>query len=377
MQSLRYISPFEFAVMLSAGVLGYGIFQFPRELVSGAGPDSLYGLMLELAWGLGVLWLWFRVNRLRPNQSAFYLPKVLAWPAAIITLAVHLTLAFTALANFGFIMQDFFLPGTPIWAIDAVTLGVAVYMASYGLAPLVRTLGVSYLLPIFFSAMMGFVLWGHVHDMYAWLPSSHIYLMPTLTGAYRNAYIFFGLEITANSYQFIRPGERRKAERYGYWAVVGTFLFLTYGYLLAMGVEGPFFLMHIQWPLVSLNRLVSISGLLINKLGLLVVVFWGLILLSFASLRIWCIVHDVMPFIKIRNLSAYRWAVVIVGAVIWMMATRVPNIVVLSEFVLNYGVPSVIIYMLGMPLFILSVHALSRMIHRRRTRAPSLNPSEG
>lgn len=384
MQNTKYIGPFQFAVILTASYLGFGIFQFPRELMGQAGPDALYSLILELAWPLAGLWLWFRVNRLYPDRSIFafageYITPFFGWVLVAVTVLLHLALAVVALANFGFLLRTFFLPSTPVWAIDGATLGAGVYMAYYGLAPLARSMGLAFLMPVMMSVALGFLLWGHIDSAYALIPSGQIHLIPILLGTYHSAYIFFGFKITSNVYRFVRPGERRRAERYGYRAIVFAFLFFFYGYILGVGVEGPYLLLRLEWPLVSVNRLVSVSGLFINKLGLLVVVFWGIILLSFESLRHWSLAQDLIAVLPHATITTYRLMLLGIGVVVFGCAQLIPNITYLGPVVQQGIVPAMLIYTFAVPGSILAGDALKRAFARRRERkrngAPL--PSEG
>ncbi|MBX5467685.1 MAG: spore germination protein [Firmicutes bacterium] len=368
MHPRRHISPFQFALLIAASYMGFGIFQFPRELVLHAGPDALWGLLLEFAWALAALSLWFRVNRLHPDRPLFaflprYLPRSLTDLVAGVTVALHLLLAVVALANFGFLMRTYFLPETPLWAIDGAFVLTAVYIAWYDIAPLARTLETVFTVPALLSIFIGLLLIGRMRFGYALLPTTRLWILPTLRGAYYDAYLFFGFEITMVLYPLVRAEEQATAERYALWAMVMTCAFFLFGYAMVLGVEGPFFLARIQWPTVSANRLVDIEGLFVNKLGLLVVVLWGLMLLAFLALRLWCVIHDVMPSFGSHRLPAYRLWLVTAAALTLSAALAIPSIAPLSQLLMTVVLPAMLGYILGLPLFIL---AAARFAHRRR-----------
>lgn len=378
MRIRRHISPFQYALLIAASYMGFGIFQFPRELVERAGPDALWALAAELVWALGAFRLWIAVNRLHPDQPVFafaasYLPRPVVTLMVAVTVILHLGLAFIALANFGFLMRTYFLPETPLFAIDAAFAATAVYVAWYDIAPLARTLETVFLVPGLLSIFIGILLIGRMRFGYALLPSTHLWFLPTLRATYHGAYMFFGFEVTMVLYPLVRQEQQRIAERYAFWAMIFTFAFFLFGYAMVLGVEGPFFLTHIQWPTVSANRLVDIEGLFVNKLGLLVVVLWGLMLLAFLTLRLWCVIHDAIPDYGVHSLPRYRILLVIAAALVVAAAMQIPNIAPLDVIIQRFTIPAMLGYLFLTPAV---VGTAAWLVHRHRwdPHPPAPNP---
>lgn len=145
MPTTQNISAGQFALMVTAAYLGFGIFQFPLELVKDGGPDALYALLLECAVGVGGLWLTFRANRVVPGETmtgfgSKVLHPLVHWPISILTVAVHAALGAFLVANFGFVMTAFFLPDTPNWVVRLTLVATCLYMVWFDTPTLARTI---------------------------------------------------------------------------------------------------------------------------------------------------------------------------------------------------------------------------------------------
>lgn len=360
------ISIGQFATMLTAAYVASGIFAFPRELVAHAGPEAVYAFLLECLAAFFGLWLWFRVNRIHPDAPLSFAPDLLsvwlAFPALILTLVLHVALAVVVVSDFAFVLHSFFLIETPLIVLQACVVLVAGYVAWFNLPALARTIQFLYILAIIVTVMIGLLLLPHITSVYAVVPTPAISLTPLLYGAYKGSYLFWGYELTVTLYPFLRPQDRAKAEKHAYIAMAITFLFFALGYVLTLGVSGPELLVREIWPGVSTMRLVDIGTFLINKLGLLLVTFWGLFVLTFVMSRLWCLAYDVSPLF--RNFSAgwYRGMLLFFGAIVLWGAHSFPTPVQLIAFAQGFLVPTVLIFNFAMPPVFLLAGALQ---HRR------------
>lgn len=354
MKTTRTISPTQFAILVVTGYLGVGIFQFPRELVYYGGADALYGFALDCGAALLGLWLWFQVNRLRPGEqlSGFagkLVTPLLAWPMWLLTVAIHLVLLLGVLANFGFVMNAFFLPDTPPLIISAGACLTGMYVAWFDTPVLGRTAEVVFIPTATLSILLGILVVTKVTSGYALLPSTDLHLGPILDAAYHGFYIFWGYEVTVTLYPFVRRSEQALARRYAFGAMEGTFLFFLFGYAITMGIQGPYLLVLSQWPPVSSLRLVDVSAFIINKLGLLVVVLWGLFVVSFASVRVWCLAHDVLPVLKLKTFTWYRAFILLFGGLAIYGTTYFPTVGDLMVFAQTWVLPAMVIYNFLLP----------------------------
>lgn len=366
------VSASQFALMLTAAYVASGIFAFPRELVAAAGPNAPYAFGLECAGALFGLWMWFRVNRIHPSRPLSFakdlLTPWLAAPTLLMTLLVHIALAVVVVSDFAFVLHSFFLTETPIFALQASLVAVAVYVAWFDVPALARTVQFIYLLATALSLLIGLLLLPHMTSLYAVVPSPDIAVAPVLLGAYKGSYLFWGYELTVTLYPLLRPQDRAKAERYAYLAMAATFVFFALGYILTMGVSGPQLLVNSIWPGVSTMRLVNIGSFLINKLGLLLVVFWGIFVLTFTAARLWCLAYDVSPLFGNFSVGWYRGILLLFSAAVLWCVQAFPTPVHLIAFAQEVMVPVVLLFNLGMPPLMLLGGVLLR-------RAPRLQPS--
>lgn len=361
---MQKIGPWQMAILVVAGYLGLGIFQFPRELVRYAGPDALYAFAVELVGGAGVLWAFLAVGRALPREQ---LAGTLTKPGAIFVdgfrIVVHLALGATALANFGQVMRTFFLPGTPVWAIEAAMVGTALYTAWYDTPTLARsvqivvlpTVGVSLLITVFVVPEMRYT--------WALLPAAHIGVGPIFKGVYHSAYVIIGIEAVAMLVGHVRPRDRKKASRAALVAYTLSSLYFVIGYIIALGTEGPYGLVRMQWPPVSALRLANIRGLLINKLGLLVVVLFGLFVLSFLAVRFWAMGHVFNPK---ASTTRYRWQGIAAAGIVLTAAQIPDNVVFISESLQRFVLPPMVVYLITFPFVVGLALALRRVIDARR-----------
>lgn len=369
MPTTQNISAGQFALMVTAAYLGFGIFQFPLELVKDGGPDALYSLLLEYAAAFGGLWLMFRANRIEPGETmtgfgSKVLHPLVHWPLSMLTIAVHITLGACLVANFGFVMTAFFLPDTPNWVVRLALVATCLYMVWFDTPSLARTIQILLPLTMILTLLLGLLLVPKMTSGYAVIPSASIHVLPILYAAYRSFYIFLGFEVSVTLYPYLRPPERRRGEKYAFWAMAFVCVWFLIGFALVLGVEGPYFLVHLLWPPVSAMRLINVSGFIINKLGLLVIVMWGVFTLLFVSVRIWCLGHDAMPILHQTSLTAYRLIVLSSVVVVYVVASLFPTVHALVEWFSNYLLPTAIAYIYGVPLIVL----LGAWITRRKQK---------
>jgi hypothetical protein len=377
MNTVRQISGSQFALMVTAAYIGAGIFQFPRELIVDGGSQAVWAFLLDCGAGVFGLWLWLQVNHLQPSNqvSSFvnrYLTGVLGWPIRIVTVILHLALAMGVVANFSFVMTSFFLPGTPLLAIQIAVVLTAGYMAWFDTPALARVIEVIALPTTALSLIMGILLLPQVNSTYALVPSADLRLSPILLAAYHSFYIFWGYEVTVTLYPFVRDVERQWAERYAIRAMLAACLFFAFGYAITVGTEGPQLMAIAQWPPVSAMRLVNLPAFIINKLGLLIIVLWGLFAETFVATRLWCLAHDIMPVFHAKTSRWYHGGLIVFAAVTVFAASQFPNVADLVVFAQTWITPAMAGYnFLIPPLILLGAFVVRRAARRRGRAVPS------
>ncbi len=344
---------------MGGGYLGLGIFQFPRELVDFAGPDAGWAFLLICLGFLGLLMLFLKVAAIDPDHALGYtlrrlLSPMVGWPLDAFRIVLHFMLAVLVVANFGQVMRSFFLIGTPAWAIEAVLVATSLYTAWYGTAVLARTIEAIFVPTLIGSIAIGALVVHQLRFRWAILPTGHLAVTPTLLAAYHSAYIFIGFEVLAQAYGHVRVDRRPAARRWLFILFATTVVFFAFGYVVTMGTEGPSALATMQWPPVSALRLANISGFFISKLGLLVVVLWGLFAMAFISIRFWCLAHDVgAKTYRVVPPTRYHGALIGVAVVVFAGAQGFRTVVGVVHVFQTWGLPIMMGYLVGLPALLL------------------------
>ncbi len=374
-ETTRHISPRQYALLELAGFLGIGIFEFPRALVSTSGNNAWWGFLLS--WGVAYVgvWLLLKVAYVDPRETLFgmarrIMPDYVYWGFGVVDTALHILLPIISLGQFGFVIVTFFLPETPIWMVELTLMGIACLVAWWELPALARSTEMLFVPTMMISITLLALLVPHVADAYAMLPSLNVRLMPVAYGGLRTFYIFIGFEVIPILWPYIRRQDQPQARRYTYYAVTGAGIFYAIVMAVTVGVENPWYLRHLEWPGVSALRLIDVQGLIINKLGLLIVVFWGVVSLIFISVRLWAITHVILPMIHRRTIHWYRGMVLGLAVLIFLLVRTVPNIAVIDRLT-RFMVPLMVGFVLGYPpLFILAAVTIQSRRRRRRGPAP-------
>ena len=381
MRAERPISALYFAVMLTGAYIAAGLFEFPRAIVTYAGPEAAWSFLVECGAALFGLWLWFQVNHLYPDeQVGGFVSRIvtpfLGWPLRAFTIMTHTLLAVWVTANFGLVMITFFLPDTPLWALEALTVLVALYMAWIDTRVLGRTIQVLFLPTGILSVLLALLLLPRLTQMWAVAPTVDVHLATIAYAAYKGYYLFWGYEVTVTLYPFVAHSARRQAERYAYIAMVMAAAFFAFGYVLVMGAGGPYLVMAAQWPGVSTMRLITLTSFLINKLGLFVVMLWSLFVFIFVAMRLWCLGQDLRPALNLTSIQSYRWMLVGACAATLGVSQLFTNITVLNGFFNHWVTPAMVVFNFGVPPVLLLGAAITRARARRGgARAPSSPPS--
>lgn len=376
---LPRISGLQFGTMVTAGYMAMGVFYFPRELVTSAGRDGIWGLWLDGLVTLALMGLSFTMSRIVPDEtfgqfSAQLLSKPVGVIFGLLTIAYHLLLAVVMVVEFTSLFDNDFLSGTPAWVITGSLMIASLYMAWFGAATLARVLQAGYI-PMVALSVLTLALAGTVIKHPVLLaPPVNIEVIPLLQGSYRQYFIFIGFEVSITLYPFIRNEERRAAERYAYGGLVTMIGILTVMYEVSIATFGPAYIPLMRWPMVTLMRIVEISGFFIDKWGSLVIVLWTVAVLGFMAVRLWCTAHDLADLFFLRSAESYRYLLLPAALTVWIVSMLVPNAAVSDYMTQQYLVPIGLIYLSAIPLLTIIVGLIRKKTVRKlrvSTEAPS------
>ncbi len=311
MHSQKRISGRQFGAMVTAGYLVLGVFYFPRPAMELAGREALWSLWLAAAIIAGLMVLMFRASVATPDQSILttasrLMGKPVGIALALFTIAYHLLLAITASLVFSFVLVNVFLPNTPLWAVNAGLIVSGLYVAWNGILGVARTIEATYTPVVVLSVLALAVSAGFIHHPALLLPPSQLEVIPILRGAWPQFLLFIGFQVSLNAYPYVRASDRTSATRYALYGLFAVTLFLTLAYEIAIATLGPSYLVIQRWPLVSLLRLIALENFFVNKLGLLIVVLWTVLIVLFMAVRFWCLGEDVQQLLGLEGVPSYR-----------------------------------------------------------------------
>lgn len=376
---LPRISGLQFGTMVTAGYMAMGVFYFPRELVTSAGRDGIWGLWLDGLVTLALMGLSFKMSRMVPNEtfgqfSSQLLSKPVGVVLGLVTIAYHVLLAVVMVTQFTWLFDNDFMPGTPVWVIKSSLVIASLYMAWFGTATLARVLQAGYI-PMVVLSVLTLVLAGTlIRHPVLLVPPVNIQVIPLLQGGYRQYFIFIGFEVSITLYPFIRNEDQRLGEVYAYAGLASMIGILTVMYEVCMATFGPAFIPLLRWPMVTLMRTVEISGFFIDKWGSLVIVLWTVAVLGFMAVRLWCTAHDLAGLFFIRSVGSYRYLLLPTAVAVWVVAMLVPNAAVSDYMTQQYLVPIGLVYLSSIPLMTITVGLIRKKTVRElrvRTEAQS------
>ncbi|PSR32779.1 MAG: hypothetical protein C7B46_12825 [Sulfobacillus benefaciens] len=363
------LSASQWALFVTAGYFVSGLFAFPREVAETAGRAGLWAVAVDGVIFGGMLWATVQVQRRFPTMSLWALsPRLLGRSCGLalsgLVWLYHWAVTTVGVAEFSFIIQTYFLPQTPRGVIVGALVGTAVYMGWSGTASLARTLQGG-IFPV-----IGLVI---LTAGFASLSVRHpVLLMPTIPrswlsvahAAEQMTILFFGIPLLVTLYPEIDPVQRRRAEWVTYGAFVGVLGWLMGLYAVLLATFGPVYVSQMRWPVVSLLRIMSVSGFWVDKIGLVALMLWTIAVAGFTSVR----VHGLRSAAPVFGLNAdtrtLPYASLFLGTSIVGGVLLIPNATINGWLAHHVLIPAGWAAMAGMP----GLLGLVAWVHSTRDR---------
>ncbi len=369
----------QFATMITSGYVALGLFYFPREAITAAHRSAPWSILLDGLVTFALMHLLFRMNRLAPHLplsslSPLLLGRPIAFVFSLYAIVYHLLLAIAVVVLFSFVLGNIFLPDTPIWAIDAAMVATALYMAWHGTVGLGRTIQAVYI-PVALLSMLTFLATvSLIRYPILLLPSSHVAVWPVLIGAERQYATFLGFELMVTLYPEIAPDQRPRAEHYTYLGLALVLTMFLIMYEIIISSFGPALTAQLRWPIVSMLRILSVSGFFIDKFGLLVVVLWTIVITSFLSVRLWCLGQDATALLPGKHPTSFRLVLLVGAFIVIVSGIALPNAKIVDLLMERYLIPFGLAYLIAVPSLILLVATLRRSTVKRIQTESSSSP---
>ena len=288
------LSASQWALFVTAGYFVSGVFAFPRVVAGIAGRAGLWAVVTDGVIFGGVLWATVQVQRHFPDVSLWVMSSRLLGRPCGVTLnglvwLYHWAVTIVGVAEFGFIIQTYFLPNTPRGVIVGALVGTALYMVWSGTASLARTLQAGAFPVIGLVILTAGLASLSVRHPGLMMPTIPLPLGPVAQAAEQTAILFLGMPLMVTLYPEIDPVHRRRAVRAAYGAFLGVIGWLMGLYAVLLATFGPAYVTQMRWPVVSLLRIMSVAGFWADKVGLLALMLWTIALVGFTSVRMHCL----------------------------------------------------------------------------------------
>jgi len=303
------LSPQAYASSLLASVLAGSLFIWPLHVVLAAGQNA--DLVLVLAGGTMAIWTVIvpGVGR-EPTPAA----AVLDGMALVLMMAVDGPI----LVSLGSMLQTFYFPETPRWALVGIFLAVVVgwTLRRPHSAPILAGLWV----PLLLTGSLGMVglACTNLRFIRVLAPLPTIGLRPLGLGLVVMAFVVLPLPITLRRYGSLRQETPRWRDRLIPAIVAWAFLGLLYA--VVVGTLGPTALTQLRWPLVfTLDQVTLDSAFFLSRIGVLVIFAWTL------GAAVGVLVHFDVMVSSPRGNGVPLWAVPAIGAVWFAAILLIPS----------------------------------------------------
>lgn len=291
----RHLSPLEAVVLASAATFAAGVFVAPRLLVAIAGRSGALAVVLSgtviIAWTYALSHLSSTLpdRALAREMVQRFRVTGRAWLG--FAALFEILLATAAVREYILLSRTIVVPMMSPLAVD-ILLGIAAWTGARH-----RLEGLSRVVLIYFGAGVAIagaaflLLLLRADELWAVLPGPHLSLAPIAQAAFETGFLFSGLSAAAFflPYQTERP---RGLPHLAQGALLSAVLFLL-AYAFSVATAGPLYTLSQVWPLVSALRTLELRSFVLNRFGLIVVIVWSAIVLSFVAVHLWAAAESV------------------------------------------------------------------------------------
>lgn len=291
-------------ILVHVGVIFY---LYPSNLLeameSGHWVAVFVGFFIHIAIVWGYMWGLGRFER--GNVIDIFL-KLGKWPALLLMLPVFfylLIVVVIATRAYGEIISLLFLSSTPLWAIMALVLAVALYLAIQGISTILRAsmLLLALCLPLTLFVLVStfqHVDWHYLlpiidNESFSW---SFLYGRPFLMSLFAigGSFLFLG---------FLRPETDYDPRilRYASFVILPMLLIAVYVPLLTFGHSTA---STFLFPFIMVTDIVEVNWLMFERTSLFFALSMIAFVLLFMSLTLWNAIYMIQRIAKIKSLFA-------------------------------------------------------------------------
>lgn len=286
------ISQWQMAGLMGSSFTALGLFTYPRDLITGAGRQAVWGLLLAMLFAVVSTTLLVCAGRKFPTQTPIHYArsvfgKPLGTVAALFLILYHAGLAAVSLRYFGDLVNTLFLPRTPIEMSMLLLVVATVYLVWHGLEGVARFVSLVFPIVLLMVAVTFAITFSRVTELEAMLPPPSFDPAAVGNGSWRMMYVFTGIESVTMLLPFVH--QPRRPYLYALGAVAANSLTLVLIFFVTVGLWGVEPIAHLQYPGIAALRVLRLPGLLVERLGAFMAVMWTMLALTFLCTRFWTV----------------------------------------------------------------------------------------
>lgn len=344
--------------VLSASYLPLMFFTFPTVAVKEGGISGLWSVIGVTIVGVILGWIHASVNqRLQAVSGAAMPPLVLGkWIGSLTTiLYLPVYILFVAISVYGFAAGiSSFLPRTPTALISISMIVVAVLGAWYGLETLARSSFFLYTMAIFMMSTILLVMCfrGQV-ALYTMIPPANP------TGIFKSIYSLLPLYYGFSIVLMLNPHYQKHsgAKWIPIVSSIPSGILILLAYVSCVSNFGWELTKELQYPVITLIRLINIHGWLVERSGIVAVMTATAYEALFLSCHIWAL-SSLVSVVSTHRERHFRQFVIPVSILVLVAVVSLHSDVMANLISEKILVPMSWVLLIGIPLLILIVAKL-------------------
>jgi hypothetical protein len=334
--------------MVGVTVVAGGVYIWPETVLRVAGFDALWALLaaialatlvlaLDLTWAARVPGLTY-LDRLRRLWGPF------AWFWFLGTTLIMLAIDGALGALFAQMLQVFFYPNTPTWALLVLLIGLGTWFGSQSLTTVARNTQFWFpivLVSFFVLAWMGLPL---AHESGALTP----YWPPTVhdltTGIVATWYLWAQGPVAITLAPWVRGATWRQVRRWSLAALVfqGTMLLIIGA--LVVATLGPWASRILQWPLIYVFTNLGPVAFFIARPGIFLLSTWSAALVFYVAVRLFSASVNLEAGFSLDP-TLRRYLVLGLGVMLVLFGLTFPNPGAVSRFLVGTVDPVAVLWL--------------------------------
>lgn len=353
-----------------------GIYIWPQSVLSDAGMDAPWSLVLSISLAFAIVWLqtsW--PAGLRGDTALARMRWIwgwLRWPLYLGTICSYLILDSAITSLFSHLLHMEFYPKTPLWIFTVTTLAMVGWFAAKSLSQFVRN--VQWWFPFLFGALILLVLMalGNFHQWAALRPSNLLAATPILKGLVSTLFLWVQGDLIVTMGIHVRETSWHEIRRLAFAAIgVQSFVILTV-YMLVVGTLGPTVAKMLEWPAIYVFSNLTVPTLFISKPGLFIIIAWVAALILNIASHLSCLAINIQDGLGLTNRGRIVTVWILVVALM-LIALNIPTPLMGRAIVLHIVDPMMLT--LTDPAILLSAVLAYAWRRRHKTRKCTSNAS--